>query len=943
MIIQNVFGISQIITKNPILKESLDIRQSYLANIKKYIQMGSWGNKNNDYIKKQMEIYSDLLLETKYPECHNPYYMQPLPVKYGLILFYDLMAIIGFNINSINQDIIKNIKSNMVDDFHLNKTGEEIFNTITKSVSDKNLISKVKQYPIMKDFDSFLSYIECNINFIEKRLYKILVTATMSAGKSTFINALIGKVTCMAQNMACTSKIHSIIGKAYNDGYTYKNDGYLSLNADKEDLLNNNKDNLSDDISIGTYFDGLLNGQRLVIKDSPGVNFSENLEHKKLSEKMIMDGDYDLLVYIINASQLGTNDEEKHLAFIKKYARETPILFVVNKVDVFNEDEEDIYGIMERQSRYLESNGFKNPALCPLSAKAGLLAKMALSGKINRSNQRELYCLEDKFDKMDIERFYNIYFPEVVILDEDNEEKQLLKTCGLSYIEGIIRNYIKYSVVSANVINKGNLETEFQKAAELFKNCELETAHPLLVKLSEQGYTQANALLYWLLSDGYKGFPADNKVAENYAEKGYHAGDLIASMQYALFVSETSEEREFLSNKYKTRLKEAAEAGDVFSSYMMGIYYLNIARHILENEETEEKNNYLEAISWFKHAANQNFYRAFHSVALRYYWGEGVKKNLESALSWEMKAMEFSKYIKAYYTAADILYDMGNYKNAFGLYIECIEKGGNCYYDIGKMYEYGNGVEQNLESALEYYKKGANLNNNICYLKLGEMYEYGYGVNQDYQTAFEYYEKGANLNNDVCCLALGEMYEYGCGVNQDYQSAFQYYEKGADLCNASCHLHLGRMYIKGNGVEKDAEEALFNFDIGGILGNADCYLYMGLMYEYGDGVKQNLEKAFKYYEEGADLESGACYARMGLFYEEGKGVSKNIEKAVHCYQKAAQYEDSEGEYCLGKCYLFANGITYNTDEARYWLKKAAEQGEERATHLLEKYSGIFGI
>lgn len=37
MIIQNVFGISQIIIKNPILKENLEIRQSYLANIKKYI------------------------------------------------------------------------------------------------------------------------------------------------------------------------------------------------------------------------------------------------------------------------------------------------------------------------------------------------------------------------------------------------------------------------------------------------------------------------------------------------------------------------------------------------------------------------------------------------------------------------------------------------------------------------------------------------------------------------------------------------------------------------------------------------------------------------------------------------------------------------------------------------------------------------------------------
>ncbi len=444
MINQNVFCISQIIIKNPILQEKLDIKRLYLSNIKKYARMGNW--QDDVYIKEQIKIYSYILLGTEYPnETLSGQYFYggyDLPVEYKLVLFYDLAAVTGFNINLIESGIMKNIKSNMIKDFNLNQKEEEIFNNVVKSSSDSELIEKIKEYPIMKDFIPFLLCIKSNISFLEKEPYKILVTANMSAGKSTFINTLAGKVICMAQNMACTSKIHSITGKVYDDGYTYKYDGYLLLNADKEHLLNNNDKNLSDNILIGTSFNGILNGQRLVIKDSPGVNFSLNSEHKKLSENMIKEKDYDLLVYIINASQLATDDEREHLTFVRKHIGEKPVLFIINKIDVFNECDESIYDIIERQITYLRENGFENPVVCPISAKAGLLAKISLSGKSTKQNNRELFCLEDKFDEMDLENFYNKYFPEVSIPDKSNEEEQLLKTCGITYVEEIINNYI---------------------------------------------------------------------------------------------------------------------------------------------------------------------------------------------------------------------------------------------------------------------------------------------------------------------------------------------------------------------------------------------------------------------------------------------------------------------------------------------------------------------
>lgn len=139
----------------------------------------------------------------------------------------------------------------------------------------------------------------------------------MSAGKSTFINSLTGKNICRSQNMACTSKIHMIINKAYEDGYSYEYDHDLVMTAGSEELLIDNELNKTDMIYVGTEFNGYLEKQRIIINDSPGVNYSENIEHRDITRKLINSGKYDLLVYIMNATQLGTDDDAEHLDYVK--------------------------------------------------------------------------------------------------------------------------------------------------------------------------------------------------------------------------------------------------------------------------------------------------------------------------------------------------------------------------------------------------------------------------------------------------------------------------------------------------------------------------------------------------------------------------------------------------------------------------------------------------
>ena len=140
----------------------------------------------------------------------------------------------------------------------------------------------------------------------------------MSAGKSTLINSLVGKNISLMQNMACTSKIHTIISKPIEDGVSSEYDHDLSMDASKEDLLSDNEDNKSYKITVGTFFNGELGGKRIILFDSPGVNSSENVEHTEISQRMIKSRKYHLMIYVLNSTQLGTTDEEHHLEVVKQ-------------------------------------------------------------------------------------------------------------------------------------------------------------------------------------------------------------------------------------------------------------------------------------------------------------------------------------------------------------------------------------------------------------------------------------------------------------------------------------------------------------------------------------------------------------------------------------------------------------------------------------------------
>ena len=97
---------------------------------------------------------------------------------------------------------------------------------------------------------------------------------------------------------------------------TYGNTSFLFTGdaeiPSEQYLLNNNADNTSNKVFTSTYFRSSLN-KPICLIDTPGVNNSESNAHKIITYEALLQKDYDKLIYVMNASYLGTNDEYEHI------------------------------------------------------------------------------------------------------------------------------------------------------------------------------------------------------------------------------------------------------------------------------------------------------------------------------------------------------------------------------------------------------------------------------------------------------------------------------------------------------------------------------------------------------------------------------------------------------------------------------------------------------
>jgi len=101
------------------------------------------------------------------------------------------------------------------------------------------------------------------------------------------------------------------------------------------------------------------------------------------------------------------------------------------------------------------------------------------------------------------------------------------------------------------------------------------------------------------------------------------------------------------------------------------------------------------------------------------------------------------------------------YRKAVDLDIEGMAEDGDQYACafLGVMYQYGDGVDYNYSTAVEWYCKAAKQGHSDAQFNLGVMYELGLGVDKNHSTAVEWYRKGAEQGNAAAQYKLDYLTE----------------------------------------------------------------------------------------------------------------------------------------------------------------------------------------
>lgn len=284
---------------------------------------------------------------------------------------------------------------------------------------------------LSNELNRLLTVINITVPSREEKVKKrIIVTATMSAGKSTLINALIGKKIMATKNESCTARIYEILEdpKAKDAIFDFP---YRGLLSDKDISSNiQNEDNM--DIKIRSSMSHLKDEFLWEIIDTPGVNSSVDTKHKLITHEMIKRNDFNYLIYVINGNHLGSNDDLEHLEFVRDNVDHSRIIFIINKVDQFRKEQDSIvtsYGKVVKQLKELK---FKELRVFPLSAYAAYLFKAELLGQeIGEDEGEELSLYKKRFNRKewDLSSFGDNNQLQVM------EKETFLRQCGIANLE----------------------------------------------------------------------------------------------------------------------------------------------------------------------------------------------------------------------------------------------------------------------------------------------------------------------------------------------------------------------------------------------------------------------------------------------------------------------------------------------------------------------------
>lgn len=293
---------------------------------------------------------------------------------------------------------------------------------------------------------------ESQIRSIVDEKYEVMVLGTMSSGKTSFINALIGQELLPVANEATTACIisveHKYGAKVFSGAcYSISNHELASSAAVTPSIVrdwNANRE-VRHIRLVGSLKTQLSLKSRFVLHDTPGPNNSQDDRHSLILLEALRTVSYRALCYVLNASQLGINDDRMLLDKLCKELTgktDVSVYFILNKVDLLDPEKgEDIGTCVESVRRYLVDVGFEHPIIIPSMSNIALYARKALIAEpMTRAQRLRLHSALDELDESRILELNKWWFWALRLLDfvlRKSLHKRVLERKKLQYLEAV--------------------------------------------------------------------------------------------------------------------------------------------------------------------------------------------------------------------------------------------------------------------------------------------------------------------------------------------------------------------------------------------------------------------------------------------------------------------------------------------------------------------------
>lgn len=271
----------------------------------------------------------------------------------------------------------------------------------------------------------------------------------------------------------------------------------------------------------------------------------------------------------------------------------------------------------------------------------------------------------------------------------------------------------------------------------------VDTALCWLEKAAEQGYRGAFFRLNTIREQRIK----------DEIEKWYlilaNQGNAAAQYCFGSFLERSGRHAEALK-----WVSQAANQGDLVAQERLGAFF--------QYGIYGCKKNYQESFKWYLKAAEQGSQEACRTVGYFYKVGRGVRKNSTKAIEWYKKA-------NAYRRVGDVYSDKNDFSEALKWYTKAAETGDwrNQSFLATHLYNH-----EMYEESLKWRVKASESNPDICQA-VGHYYEWGKGVEKDLDEAMHWYKKAAEGGGAESKVFFGQkLFE-----QKHYEDALEWFEK----------------------------------------------------------------------------------------------------------------------------------------------------------------------